>query len=90
MAPEDAAAYGVQDGDEVQVAIGGGERDLIFGDVIVRVSPKFRLEMHLDTDEANAAELPNRSEGALVAVGAQAVLLARRPTRRLARGVVTG
>ncbi len=91
MAPEDAAAYGVQDGDEVQVAIGGGERDLIFGDVIIRVSPKFRLEMHLDTDEANAAELPSKSEGALVAVGAQAVLLARRrPTRRLARGVVTG
>jgi acetate kinase len=34
-----------------------GDRELIFGDVVVRISPKYKLEFHLDTDEANAAQL---------------------------------
>lgn len=55
MSPQDAARYGVGDHDIVQVKIDSDGRDLIFGDVMVRVSPDFRLELHLDTDEANAA-----------------------------------
>ncbi|MET0658797.1 MAG: phosphate propanoyltransferase [Steroidobacteraceae bacterium] len=57
MNPDDAARYGVRDLQSVQVKIDSLGRDLIFGDVIVRVSPAFSLELHLDTDEANAAAL---------------------------------
>jgi len=80
MTPEDSDEFGVKDGDAVEVAIAGGERDLIFGDVIIRVSPKYRLDMHIDTDEANAAELPRGSEGILTTIdGAIGSLIRRRP-----------
>ena len=77
MHPDDAARFGVRQGDDVEVAIDGAGRDLVFRDVSVRVSPDFVLEMHLDTDEANAAELRPGMEGALVASGARAHLLRR-------------
>jgi len=81
MTPEDARAYGVEDGDEVEVRVSGGPRDLTFGDVLVRVSPKFKLEMHIDTDEANAAELSSNSAGELVPVArATGELTWRTPT----------
>ncbi|MBN1661852.1 MAG: acetate/propionate family kinase [Anaerolineae bacterium] len=56
MTPTDARRLGLEDGDTVRVRV-EGDRELIFGDVAVRVSPKFQLEIHLDTDEANAAEI---------------------------------
>ncbi|HNR89146.1 MAG TPA: acetate/propionate family kinase [Spirochaetota bacterium] len=71
MSPDDAASYGVRDRDMVMVRI-EGERELIFGDVMVRVKPDYRLEMHLDTDEANAAELPPVSQGYLVRIESRA------------------
>jgi len=55
MSLEDAGRLGVRDCDVVAVRIDTDGRDLQFGDVMVRVSPQFRLELHLDTDEANAA-----------------------------------
>jgi propanediol utilization protein len=55
MSDADAARLQVRDRDVVAVRIDSRDRDLIFGDVVVRVAPSFRLELHLDTDEANAA-----------------------------------
>jgi acetate kinase len=37
MTTADAKSYGVHDGDEVEVKVSGGPRDLTFGDVLVRV-----------------------------------------------------
>jgi acetate kinase len=56
MTPTDARRLGLQSGDVVRIRV-EGDRELVFGDVAVRVSPKFKLEFHLDTDEANAAQL---------------------------------
>ncbi len=69
MTPVDAEVFGVQNGDVVSVAFDSDGRDLIFGDVSIRVSPKYKLEMHIDTDEANAAELPPLTTGDLVDTG---------------------
>ena len=65
MHTDDAERYAVSDKDEVSIAITGGDRDLIFGDVLIRVKDSYKLEMHIDTDEGNAAELGRASEGAL-------------------------
>ncbi|HXL05190.1 MAG TPA: phosphate propanoyltransferase [Bacillota bacterium] len=54
--PEDAKEFGVEDGQIVMVKT-EGERPLIFGDVVARVREDFALDLHLDTDEANAAGL---------------------------------
>lgn len=66
MHPDDAERFGVQDRQEVAVTITGGPRDLTFGDVLIRVSDKYRLEMHIDTDEGNAAELERGADGDLI------------------------
>ena len=78
MTTADAEAYGVKDGDEVAVAVDTGPRELVFGDVLVRVKDSYALEMHIDTDEANAAELSQEAEGTLVRIG-DGQLIHRRP-----------
>lgn len=58
--PLEAKAMGVKDGEVVRVRAGiGGIRELVFEQVLCRVSDKFSLELHLDTDEANAAFVKN-------------------------------
>lgn len=66
MHPDDAARLGVRDHQPVQVRIDSEGRDLTFGDVVVRISPEFKLEMHLDTDEANAAGVRQGDSGELL------------------------
>jgi acetate kinase len=62
MTPEDALRYGVRDKSFVRVRI-AGDRELVFGDVLVRVDPSFSLAMHIDTDEANAADVQTGAQG---------------------------
>lgn len=63
--PREAAALGLRHGEIVEVALDTDGRDLIFGDVLVRVSENVHLEMHLDTDEGNAAEITTGTEAVL-------------------------
>jgi propanediol utilization protein len=65
MSPEDGEHFGVKDKDWVMVRV-GGERGIIFDDVLVRIHPSYSLDMHLDTDEANAADLKPGSLGTLI------------------------
>jgi acetate kinase len=62
MTPEDALRYGVRDKSIVRVRI-ASDRELVFGDVLVRVDPSFALAMHIDTDEANAASVQTGAQG---------------------------
>ena len=68
MTPADAEVFGVKDKDIVSVKVipPVEGRALIFGDVVVRVSEKFSLAMHIDTDESNAACAVNGTMGELI------------------------
>jgi acetate kinase len=78
MTPEDAERFGVEHKDIVEVALDTEGRDLVFADVVVRVKPSYRLEMHLDTDEGNAAELGRRGASGVLVETDQIVQLRRR------------
>lgn len=67
MTEEDAKEYGVKNGDIVSVLIENGNgRKTIYGDTVIRVSPSFRLAMHIDTDESNAAACARAQLGTIV------------------------
>lgn len=66
MTPADAEKFGVKDKDVVSVKVDSEGRSLVFGDVVVRVSEKFSLAMHIDTDESNAASAARDQMGELI------------------------
>lgn len=55
MSTADAEVLGLKDQDRVAVEVDGAGRRVVFEDVVVRVAANFRMELHLDTDEGNAA-----------------------------------
>ena len=65
MSPADAAACGVNDGDYVSVKV-DNERGTTFNNVKIRVDESFTLEMHIDTDEANASEIKQGDKVAVI------------------------
>ena len=65
MSPEDSVKFGVVDGDVVTVDVEGTRRTRWYG-VQVRVHKDFRLEMHVDTDDANAVGIGNGAKVKIV------------------------
>ena len=55
---KDAEKFGVKDGDRISMK-STGPRGAIFTNVLCRVSDKFALDFHIDTDEANGAMIKN-------------------------------
>lgn len=65
MHTDDAPKYGVKDRDVVAVRV-GGERSVVFENVMVRVHPDFALDMHIDIEEGNAAGIQNGTKGEII------------------------
>jgi propanediol utilization protein len=57
MSPSDAKFYGVKHLDRITLKVTSKDCNTRFDDLIVRVDPSFKLEVHIDTDEANACDL---------------------------------
>ena len=64
--PETAKKLNKSDGEIVNVKLTSEERSLVFGDVVVRVSEKYRPAVHLDTDEGNAANINGDTTGLIL------------------------
>lgn len=64
--PETAQQIGVQDNQVVKVDISTEERSTILGDVVVRISDKFKPAMHIDTDESNAVGISGQITGEII------------------------
>lgn len=67
MTCADAENYGLVDKQIVSVKLDTDERSVILGDVVVRVSDSYKLAMHLDTDEGNAAAVACNMDGEILA-----------------------
>lgn len=61
--PEDAAVWGVKDGDIVKIKVTTEGRSLVYDDVVARVTKTCGTAVHLDTDEANAANIGGTVQG---------------------------
>lgn len=66
VSPTEAVRLGLRDRQIVEASVGSPERALIFKDVIVRVSPHYHAELHLDTDEGNAAGVRSGDQALLL------------------------
>ena len=65
--PATAEEFGLKDKQIVSTKVGiGTGRETVFGDVVVRVSPKYAPAMHVDTDESNAAGLAGTVDGEII------------------------
>ncbi len=64
--PKTAEEMNLKDKQIVSVKLDTAGRATIFGDVVVRVSPKYAPAMHIDTDEANAAGVAGNMEGEII------------------------
>ena len=65
LTPEDAASFGLKDKQLIKIKI-GGERALIFDEVVARVSPNYATYAHIDYDEVNAAGLSGEMTGTVI------------------------
>jgi putative phosphotransacetylase len=65
LTPEDARKFGIKDKQIVKLKV-GGERGLIFDEVVARVSPEYATYAHLDYDEVNAAAVFGETVGEII------------------------
>lgn len=65
MSPKDALLADVEDGDIVGVSV-NNDRETVFNNVLIRIDDSFTLEMHIDADEANAANIGTDACGIIV------------------------
>ncbi len=65
MSPDDAMRANLKDGDRVSVKV-DNDRATVYNNVLIRVDPSFTLEMHIDTDEANAAGIATGMKAEIV------------------------
>jgi putative phosphotransacetylase len=66
MSPDDAKFYGVKHLDKIGLRVTAPGCTTVFDDLIVRVDPSFKLEVHIDTDEANACDLDRATKVELI------------------------
>jgi putative phosphotransacetylase len=69
MSPSDAAFYGVKNGETMTLLVEASKCSTRFDDLLVRVDPSFKLEVHIDTDESNACDLAHAIRCQLVRKG---------------------
>jgi propanediol utilization protein len=66
MTPDESTRFKIQNRERVNVRL-KGDRSTVLEDVLIRITDTSALEMHIDTDEANAAGVAQESEGEMLA-----------------------